>query len=45
MINRDREAQAQYMDYGYVQESGENGAADQREQRREQRQAERRPSV
>ena len=45
VINRDREALAQYADYGYVQESGENGSADKREQRREERQAERRQSV
>ncbi len=45
VINRDREAVGQYLDYGYVQESGENGSADERAQRRGQRQAERRQSV
>jgi len=45
VINRDRDAQGQYMEYDYVHESGANGAADKREQRRGQRQAERRQSV
>jgi hypothetical protein len=44
VINRDREAEGQYLDYGYAQESGENGA-DQNTPRREERQAERRQSV
>jgi len=44
VINRDREAVAQYLDYGYAQESGENGA-DQHTQPRERRPAERRQSV
>ena len=44
VINRDREAEGQYMDYGYGHESGENGA-DQHTPRREERQAERRQSV
>ena len=47
VINRDREAEGQYLDYGYAQEPGENGenGADQHTPRREERQAERRQSV
>jgi capsular exopolysaccharide synthesis family protein len=44
VINRDREAVAQYLDYGYAPESGENGA-DQSTQPRERRPAKRRQSV
>ncbi len=48
VLNRDREAQQQYHDYGYGESVTENGA-DQGSQRstprRERRQAERRPSV
>lgn len=44
VLNRDREAQQQYHDYGYGESVTENGA-DQGSQRRDRRQSERRESV